>query len=1620
MVGRRESIEKYNIIENIEESNYATIYKVKDLDKKLFILKMARRKDNIYNELISREYQILSQFKHPNIVSVFDYSVTKDSRAYFTLEYFPGEPINEYFKAFSEEFISVIIQVINALGAFHNKGFIHSDLKPEHILYNPNEKRALLIDFGFAGIPSPTTTLAGTLGYVAPEVIKGIGIDQRSDLYSLGVIIHEILSGEKPTGSYIPIKDIPEEINNTIACLVSKEPAIRPTVPELYQTFSKYLTSVTSEIPSYQVELPNTGFIEIPEVVEKLLTIKGKAIIINGDNGTGKTRLLQEMKFKYLTRGCSVLYYISRGKITFYESLQNFIGDKEFDFANKEDRFQIYEEITADLIDFARDRQVIIMVDDIEELSRYEMGLFRYIGYGIEETNISLIGAFRLDERVNKLDFETLSLRPFSLDETKKLLEKTFFEIGPAKGNGAPVLTDFTHWLHKQSGGNPLFTEEILKALYKNGIIFYQANKWQIMDLLRKTSVPSKIEKLLETRIKELGADEIKILKVLSLAYHPLEITVLNLVLKSRNDIGIEHLKKSCLLKEEIINNRRVVYITNQTLVQLIEKSLNKKEKKLYLKGLINIIEDIAIKDKDYLPILGQLCDRVGDKEKAYRYFKSSVKDAETIYDYDSAIEYYGIMLKYEKENFPKKYPGTLIKIANINHIIGNNRIAIEYYNKALECKRKELTPVIYSGLGRVYSAIGQYPEAVKFLREAMALTKNRENQDYIKIAVYSLLCLTQIEEAKVILNQSFLLSKNISDAEMLAETMYYQAFYEWLKGDFDKGIDKAKENLRFTKENNLLKQFAYIKNLLSFLYQQKGAVKQAQIHIKEAINRFKEMKLINALASSLNNQAYLYIYQGDFSKAKDLFEDVLIMARQTNNQTVEYTSLANLGSINENSGRFDNAINLYKKALKIKPDALMANYNLSMVFYKKGEFDKARSFAEENLVRKEEILYCFAMAMIDLSLEETEQAEAALNKGLELTKDKKPDIDTKIEAFLKGAQFYYEVSNFKKSLNFSKKVIELADPSGKEYNLASALIKIDKFNFKDIDILDINQETGRLKEIGCIYDYAYLKRLEIESMINRGIESDKLKRLAEELSESQEILASLGAGGEFNRIKTIQKRLFPIVFEDYIKRINSVEYLKTFSRLAELINTNLGDKDFIQNTLDLIIKTTSAERGALFIKTKRGMKFVAGRNIDRTTIKDARELSRTSIKEIGKNNILFTDNALSDPNFNTKKSVILNKIRSLLCIPLTVSNNIIGAIYLDSRIASGIFGHKDKDFLLTVSRILASVIEKSLTFCTITKENILLKSKMIEEIGAGYILGKSASMKKVYRLIESVAETNSPVLILGETGTGKGMLARLIHLKSKRKNKKFLTINCGTIPETLLESELFGHKRGSFTGAISDKTGLLEEGESGTVLLDEITNTSLSFQAKLLEAIEEKKIRRLGEIKTRKIDVRFLFATNKVLETEVEEGRFRKDLFYRINVFGIDVPPLRKRLRDISVLAQFFLERYRKEINKDIKGFSPEAKQKLKDYHWPGNVRELQNIIERAVVLTKERLITVQDLGFERIAMREVIPLKELKKTAIIEALKINDWNLTKTAEQLDIGRATLWRYIKEYGIKN
>ena len=334
----------------------------------------------------------------------------------------------------------------------------------------------------------------------------------------------------------------------------------------------------------------------------------------------------------------------------------------------------------------------------------------------------------------------------------------------------------------------------------------------------------------------------------------------------------------------------------------------------------------------------------------------------------------------------------------------------------------------------------------------------------------------------------------------------------------------------------------------------------------------------------------------------------------------------------------------------------------------------------------------------------------------------------------------------------------------------------------------------------------------------------------------------------------------------------------------------------------------------------------------------------------------------------------------------------------------------------------LELLIEKLVQTKKLVEQNKWLRESYEGKSRFQDLIGQSGAMQKLFQLIEDVAPSDTPVLIVGETGTGKELVAKALHALSPRRYAPFVPVNCGAFTETLLESTLFGHEKGAFTGAHHMQKGRLEMSEGGTLFLDEVGEISPKMQVDLLRVLEEKKFYRLGNPKPMTADFRLVSATHRDLDGAVQDRIFRQDFYYRINVITITVPPLRERKEDVELLAYHFLGRYNQELNKNITGISKEALDILTSYDWPGNVRELENVIERAVVIGKKRKITPADLPFQGVSIPrkpEAGSLEKVEKNHISEMLGACEWNIARTASLLGINRTTLYKKIRKYGLK-
>jgi Nif-specific regulatory protein len=478
---------------------------------------------------------------------------------------------------------------------------------------------------------------------------------------------------------------------------------------------------------------------------------------------------------------------------------------------------------------------------------------------------------------------------------------------------------------------------------------------------------------------------------------------------------------------------------------------------------------------------------------------------------------------------------------------------------------------------------------------------------------------------------------------------------------------------------------------------------------------------------------------------------------------------------------------------------------------------------------------------------------------------------------------------------------------------------------------------------------------------------------------------------------------------------------LLALSAISETINTIYNIDELLPKILDMALKTVHAQRGFILISDPENpaeLSIRTAHNIESSAMANLERFSRSVVDEALKTgNTVISYNVPEDVRFSSAESLAEQKIIAAACLPLRIKAQQIGAIYIDSAETRGKFRPEMEPFLNAFANQAAIAIENAQMYDRLRSENRRLRQALADKTEFAGLIGQSQPMRQALEIVKSVMDTPATVLITGESGTGKELIAKALHYNSKYKDKPFIALFCGSLPESLLESELFGHKQGAFTGATHDKKGLFEEANGGTFFLDEIGDLSAKIQTQLLRVLQEKEVRRLGENKVRKIEVRIVAATNKDLPAEVKAGSFREDLFYRLNVITIQAPALRHRGNDIILLAQHFLDKAAARAGRQIQGFTQEAIEGMLQHDWPGNVRELENAVERAVLLAKAEFLTLQDLRLvPSTPAKEMVTLQDHERRIVERALAEHNDNVTEAAKALGVSRRWLHYRLKEW----
>ncbi len=1210
--------------------------------------------------------------------------------------------------------------------------------------------------------------------------------------------------------------------------------------------------------------------------------------------------------------------------------------------------------------------------------------------------------------------------------------------------------------IHNISGGSLSIIDYIINNLLSK-------NKTFDFDSFLKKKID--LETIYSLHIKELNPKQLKLLFIVFL----LDTDASETRIKEISKLGSITNDLNLLLKHRLIMEcEGKYYIKKVAVIKKYFENLSDKERKEYSVNILNSTEPEFKKDLSVM--LGYA---------SATYYDECISSFSKLNDYQSLIYIYKLYIKQISK--PEKRVEVLLKLGRANRILGKLDIAAEHFRKALKLAVESSLPlgnVVY-GLADTLYTMNSSAFALELLKKYT--TDSDDIELNLKTNLFKadiLLDLEKMDEAADLAETSLHAADHIKEANIRFKI---KADFRKIKGkiaydmiDWKKAENEFNEAEKLYSKVNNIEGLAAIYNNLGVLAMHQGELKKAETLYQKSLKSEKERfnlrgisicesnlgslyedkgdyrKSLNCMNEALRIQLLLndrdqipniylnigvsYMDNGKYEKAEEAYNNSLEISVEFNMYKNVIAALNNLGALFFKSGNFQKAINYYEQAIKKSKDSnfsegLIRSYiNLGELFEIRGEFNLAYEYYSKSLellpsitdeLMKAELYGNLGSVLT--SLHKFKEAYAYLVESYDFFKGLNAK-DKIIEGALNQAYYFIETRNYESAnyyLDYAQKLAEEIDKDsslGKCSYLRSLLEKDDRKKALDLlrDAIEYFLKSNSNIELAIAnYDFASLL-----------LEEEDWEQALQILNDNIKLIKGLGAINILERNDILIKK----VTKKYSAELKETKVQETLLNKFYEITQELNDiTDFdllIETALDKLVDLADAEGGIFTLYNNK-------------MVKDSWEY--VILKGIsGGDDDLPMFMKLIDETFNEgssqnyKQPHFAPEYNNIIFFPLIVRNDKKGIVCLFTKHGSHYFTERMFNLISALCNQIVVIVE-NISFENLQKSHESIREELASSSTFANIIGKSKKIQEIFRMIEKIKNTPTSILLEGPSGTGKELIARAIHYNSNRRNKKFVAQYCGALPETLLESELFGHVKGSFTGASHDKKGLFEVADGGTFFLDEIADISLSTQVKLLRFLQDGEIKRVGSTQTHNVDVRVICATNVSLKERVDSGEFRLDLFYRLNVIKVDVPSLQERKSDIPLLAVHFLDKYCQKIDKKVNGITEEAMKYLMNYSWPGNIRQLENEIERAITLSEiDSSIKSSDLSeeifhykqhTETVQLLENRSLKDavekMEKEMIIKALTEYDDNQTKAAKALSLSRQGLIKKMQRYGIR-
>ncbi len=1560
---------------------------------------------------LHREFATLATLRHPSLVEVFEFDVDAESgRSQFTMEHVDGEDIVATIRREGPRSLPPLAaETLRALAFLHDFGLVHRDLKPGNVLVRHAAKaghRVVVLDFGLAVArrtdPADVSpAMAGTLPYIAPELFAGAAPTKRSDLYAFGAVVYEAVHGKTPfvvkgndvTGFVAAVREgrrarpalprgFPAGLAGWIDDLLAPDPAERPGsatdalarlneacgVNEPLETMDDRLARLGSGSPVGRDD-------ELAILRAEIAPGDGARVVwLCGDAGSGKTRLLRFLAAEGIGLGWRV--HAPPGGLP--GTPDEFVTRVRTDAASG---------------------PTIVLLDELERADNAVATFLDRIAREPREAPVRVVAAVRPGElqnpRLRKLLADTgvvPSLRRVELPPLGEPGLKAMIERATAGHSSAPARVK---WLLDASEGNAGAAE----ALLVEGV-------WE-----RKARIPvaAVLEQSIRRRLGALSLEARAWLEALAVlgedAPEPLAGELAGLeeraVAAAAEAIAAGLARRAGAGVSP--DSRRVVEAV---------KSAASPERWRQLHAMA--ATHYAAQDRDLFGAtswrLARLWRGAGENDRALAAALDAASAAELAKDWAEAAERY----RFALASLPRRDSrrgGLWMKRGDALRLATLHQAAVKAYGWAargttdeherfMARARRAKALFIAGHLGDAEHA------ATEIIRVDPACRFPASTALALVVVTHARIHRFEFGEAFESAIRAADMAGDIPP-DIRAESLIVSAASGWRIGD-------PLADARCSEAEALCRQLDIPDTLMLVLATRAMA--------EERRNQFEalEATLLETAAIAAKEQRPDFLRRSTYQTARlhalvGRFADAAAVAR----------AAEELAQYSANPLTAATAAILCAESLL---DVGRAGEALPILVR---HVEHPMSGTPEVWLRY--LRMVLARAIVESEFQSPGDVRQLLDGTLAVFRNTGPlvHLDALVHELIwrttAGCPEPLQpiVAEAESLLAKEGESLHEAARVGLQLRLALAHARLGRFDEVIANLRDLAPSPG-VPVVPHLFGRAQF--VLADALTELG-QSDKARACRQAGHDLLQLAAGRIADPDWRRDFLDQPRVRELLAT--IPKLPETKRIEALYTMIRTLNSATDPEALLESILEMAMQAVDAERGMILLSGPTGSDFSVrlARNLEKETEADAEAFSRRIMAQAELGESVLALDAGHDDRFRDFKSVSLFRIRSLMCVPLRSRGRIAGTVYLDSRRQGKPFTQEDLRFVEAFADHAALALENARRCAELELENRRLKAVAGERASYGKIVGRSPAMQKVFDLLERIAVSDAPILIQGESGTGKELVARALHFNGPRKEKIFVSENCAAIPESLLESELFGHVKGAFTGADRDRTGLFEQAHDGTLFLDEIGDMSQAMQARLLRVLQDGELRRVGGEHAIKVDVRLITATNKDLQAEVAAHRFREDLYYRLAVVPVQLPPLRERVGDVPFLAGHLLEQIASARSRATPRIETEILDAMERYPWPGNVRQLENVLRRVSLLAGDspitRKIIESDADLARMflgkqaSMGPLLSLVKTEEEQIRRALEASAGNRDRAARLLGISRATIYRKMREYTLR-